>query len=217
MKRTPSTLEDLLPGVGVTEALGKLLQADPERYADVVTAIKYYLQEHRRAKAECDDGPSVAAAFHRAMDELITEAKQGDTPISCKKGCAYCCHIQVHTTPDEAELLLRYCAHAGIEIDWSRVDHQAKVERWRQLDYKSRKCVFLGQDNTCQVYLHRPMACRKYMVGSPAEQCNSEKYPNGETMLLTANKAEMMASALFSANGSATLPKQLLKAKEQLG
>ena len=118
-------------------------------------------------------------------------------------------------TPDEAELLMRFCDHMKIEIDWARLGMQARVERWRQLDYKSRRCVFLGQDNSCQVYLHRPMTCRKYMVASPPEQCNSQKYPGGETTLLTANRAEIMASALFSANGSDTMPRQLLKYKKE--
>lgn len=204
---------DDLAGIGVTEALGKLIRQEPRLYAEVIAGIRHYLAEHKRAKAECTDGPSVTAGFQRAMDEVIAQATAGQS-ISCSRGCAHCCYVEVHITAEEAELLLRYAEYAGIEIDWARLEQQARVERWRQLDYKARRCVFLGEDNTCQVYLHRPMNCRKYFVASDPERCNSQKYPAGETTLLTANRAEMMASALFSISGSSTIAKALLKLKE---
>lgn len=136
-------INESLSSAGVTEALGKLMRQKPEMYEEVAAGLMHYLQEYRRAKAACDDRPSIAAGFHRAMDQLIADAADG-AQVSCTKGCAHCCHIEVHLTPDEAELLLRYTDYMGRTIDWARLEHQAKAERWRQLDYKSRRCVFLG-------------------------------------------------------------------------
>ena len=202
-----------LDSVGVTEALGKLLRQDPSQYQHVMDGVAHYLREHKRAVSECPDPASVAHGFHRAMDQLIADATKQAT-ISCAKGCAHCCYIEVHITDEEATLLNRMAEPLGVEIDWARVQHQARADRWRQLSYKDRRCVFLGKDNTCQVYEYRPMNCRKYMVASPAERCNSLKYPAGEIQLLTANRAEIMASALFSACGADTMSRQLLKTKE---
>lgn len=204
-----------LAGIGVTEALGKTIAQDPKMLEVAVAGIKHYMSQHQRALADDHNGPSIAHSFHLAMDRLIDDARKNPPPISCRKGCAHCCHIEVHCTPDEAELLLYAAKTESIDIDWVRVEHQAKVTKWRQLDYKARRCVFLGADNTCQVYEYRPMTCRKHMVASAPEQCNSQKYPAGDIVVMTANRAEMMASALFSAHGGGSdmLSKQLVKAR----
>lgn len=199
--------------IGVTAALGKLLRESPGDLEVVWEGIKHYLSEYTKAKAEGIDGPAIAQGFHVSMDELVDEARSHPDSggVTCAKGCAHCCYIEVHVTADEAQLLIMVAKANGIEIDWEHVKHQAKAERWKQLDFKSRKCVFLDADNTCSVYEYRPSTCRKYLVGSPPDRCNSQKYPSGETSLLSVHRAEMMTSALFSACQSDTLPKQLLK------
>lgn len=200
-------------GIGVTTALARVFEQNPGAQPALIAEIHHWLAQYKKGKTECPDGASVVHAFQLAMDKLVAAAAEKQM-VSCSRGCSHCCYIEVHITPDEADLLLMMIKQNHIDIDWAKLTHQAKATRWQQLDYKARGCVFLGDQGECRAYDYRPMACRKYMVGSPPEKCNSNKYPTGKTILLTANHAEAMASALFSATGTKTLPKQLLARKE---
>lgn len=202
-----------LAGIGVTTALNRVIEQNPARLESLTAEIHHWLAQYKKGKVECPDGASVVHAFQLAMDKLVEKAAEKQI-VSCSRGCSHCCYIEVHITPDEADLLLMMAEQHDIAIDWEKLKHQAKVTRWNQLDYKARACVFLGDQGECRVYDYRPMSCRKYMVASPPEKCNSEKYPAGKTILLTANHAEAMASAIFSASGTDMLPKQLLTRKE---
>ncbi len=109
-------------------------------------------------------------------------------PVSCKKGCAYCCHIKVAATEDEAKLVVDYCEDNNIEITpehRKRLFAQSKLDS--EVDYmmsKDKKCVFLGEDNCCKVYEVRPSACRNYFVFSDPSDCDGDN-PNKSGKVLT--------------------------------
>ena len=200
-------------GLGVTETLKGYLQQHPELFEQVKSAIEHYVREYRRAaQLAGDDKKSLAHSFHIAMDKLIKESVDAvGSELSCKKGCAHCCYVNVDISEDEAALILYAIKEKGIQLDIQKLEHQARAERWNQIAYKDRRCPLLGADNQCMIYEHRPMSCRKYYVRTPPEMCNSQKYPAGDVGVLSINLAEAMASAIFSLIDSDRLSRMILK------
>jgi Fe-S-cluster containining protein len=116
-------------------------------------------------------------------------------PISCKKGCGACCRQLVPISPVEARHIARLVEHlpkprqdeirrrfaearqklqaAGL---WQRLDER---QSWPEtqvsdigLEYFRQRiaCPFL-EDESCSIHPERPLACREYLVTSPAENC----------------------------------------------
>lgn len=199
--------------IGVTATLKNYLQLHPGQFEMIKSVIEHYVAEYRRAAADLGaDKKSLAHSFHTAIDKLIDESVSAvASELSCRRGCAHCCYVNVDISEDEADLILYAMREKGIQLDEQKLKHQAKVERWNQLSYKDRRCPLLGTNNECMIYEHRPMSCRKYHVRSPAEQCNSQKYQSGDVAVLSINYAEAMASAIFSLIDSDRLSRMLLK------
>jgi len=165
------------------------------------------------------DSPIERAQFvHDAVDDYNLEVFAHPLVkelVACKVGCSACCHTQVSITEDEAELLSQKVL-SGIKIDYALLRKQmdAKNEEisFNKLSYEERKCVFLGDDQTCQVYDDRPSVCRTNAVlGSPI-QC-SPNVASGEKQslrLVKTSKADMaiMASFILS-RSSGTLANML--------
>lgn len=199
--------------LGVTPALGKMLRANPSIYNKMEQAIMAISRDYDAAIAAGARPEDIAFTFHQLIDKEIEKtlgAETGEKPI-CQRGCAHCCYVEVDITDFEAELLAKLIEHYKIEIDMTRLALQGSVQRWKQLAYKERKCVFLGDDNACRIYDHRPMACRKYFVGrGEPEKCSGEKYPNGQVDVYSIGLVEAIASALYSRQAPGPLPKKLL-------
>jgi Fe-S-cluster containining protein len=93
----------------------------------------------------------------RALLDDVTSHVQTNTP--CRRGCAHCCHIPVVIHEHEAGLI-------GDEI--GRMPERPK-KYWRRGDLQkfetsySNPCAFLGDENECTIYEHRPIACRKHI------------------------------------------------------
>lgn len=127
------------------------------------------------------------------MTEQAVEAAGGK--ISCQKGCAACCRqaiplseieayeisaaVEAMPEPRRAELKKRFetAWHHFADIGWfERLDASSKMspkERDRMVvEYFDQKvdCPFL-EDECCSIHQTRPLACREYMVTSPAENC----------------------------------------------
>jgi Fe-S-cluster containining protein len=123
-------------------------------------------------------------------------AEQGKT-ISCQKGCGACCRqivpiapVETHgirdlvaSMPEErrTEILSRFAAAKEKMIAagmWQKMDDRAN---WPEadviqvgLDYFALgvACPFL-EEESCSIHLDRPMACREYLVTSPAVNCSN--------------------------------------------
>lgn len=121
--------------------------------------------------------------------------------LPCKVGCSACCHTQVGITEDEAELLASKI-NEGIKIDYMLLQKQISVgnnpEEFYQLSYANRRCIFLGADDSCQVYNDRPSVCRTNAVLGESSQCS----PGGNQTLrlVKTEQADMaiMGSFLMS-------------------
>lgn len=150
-------------------------------------------------------GPDRARAAHRAVDHALAERGTDMAAVSCRAGCAHCCHIQVDATGDEVELLAEL-VEKGLTIDMGALKVQAKaddLDKWRRLTKDQRRCVFLGDDNRCRVYEDRPSVCRSYFVISPPDDCREL---TGRSMRLLVTKAEIAVSAAFNLDNGEPKP-----------
>lgn len=123
-------------------------------------------------------------AMYDAIDAMNKEAlelteKQEGKVVSCRKGCAHCCHIQVAATEWEVETILEYMKHKGMEFEESDIQKLERLSLVKDdheyMVHPDRRCVFLGDDNMCQIYEVRPSACRNYYVFSDPEDCDTYK------------------------------------------
>jgi len=151
--------------------------------------------------AQAIPGPLRAEAAHLLVTRALADVK-GVTP-SCQRGCAACCHYEVEVTRDEAELLAAVVAH-GLPIDRARLARQAARERggaeWGALVTPDNRCVFLGEDDACRAYGHRPSACRRLLVVSPPVECGR---PGGAPRPVTIPVVELIISTTLSLPGAA--------------
>lgn len=101
----------------------------------------------------------------------------------------------------------------GIEIDAEKLARQASVP-WDQLPIEDQRCLFLSADNECRVYEHRPGACRKYMVKSNPDLCDTTKHPGGEVAIVFSMEAEIISSAAMTVYGAGDMATMLLKTRK---
>jgi Fe-S-cluster containining protein len=138
----------------------------------------------------------VARAITNAVVECATQdAAANGEQVSCKKGCGACCRQLVPIVPVEArqirdlvetlpeprrsEIRGRFAAarsrlqEAGL-LDLLLEPENWPVERSEQLGLQyfslGIPCPFL-EEESCSIHADRPLACREYLVTSPAEEC----------------------------------------------
>jgi Fe-S-cluster containining protein len=133
----------------------------------------------------------------------VADVTDAGGKISCQKGCAACCRqpiplaeieayrlvelIEALPEPRRSEIKSRFdkaCRHFH-EIGWfEKLDRCAllpKAEREKivlEYFYEGVECPFL-EAGACSIYDERPVACREYLVTSPAENCSQ---PEPETV-----------------------------------
>lgn len=141
--------------------------------------------------------PFMRAVVDSAVAATAAQAQAQGRPVSCAKGCAACCKAQpVPVTPPEAmaiaslvaaqpaprrrELRARFAdrerrlAEAGLRDIFLRETPvaDAAAARAAALAYHrlGLACPFL-EDDSCSIHAQRPLACRLYLVSSPASMC----------------------------------------------
>lgn len=129
---------------------------------------------------------------------------EGET-ISCKKGCGACCRQPVPVAeieayqlaelvenmpePRRSEMKKRFdesFAHFA-EIGWFEKLSESAGQTHKEQEkvvmdyfYEGVPCPFLVEES-CSIHLDRPLACREYLVTSPAENCAN---PTAKTVKL---------------------------------
>ncbi len=123
--------------------------------------------------------------------------------ISCEKGCGACCRQAVPLAENETyhirDLVENLSEPRRSEVKQKFADACAKLheiqwfermENYGNLEIKERQtvvveyfkqgipCPFL-EEESCSIHLDRPLACREYLVTSPAENCAA---PTAETI-----------------------------------
>jgi Fe-S-cluster containining protein len=145
----------------------------------------------------------------------VENAERQGQAISCRKGCGACCRQLVPVSVSEAEALSklveampesrrsevrrrfaevgRRLAEAGL-LDQLRQPGPAPGRELRPLGLAYFRlglaCPFL-EDESCSIYADRPLACREYLVTSPAEECAR---PSAETVRMVPLPAQVGAA-----------------------
>ena len=145
---------------------------------------------------------------YRVIDHFFEEAPQDmKKEIQCKAGCTACCYIEIDVTENESETILEYCRENKINADRDYLEKQAEIGRESFSAYS--RCVFL-EENLCQVYPVRPVACRKHFVMSDPSLCDfSENRVNQVAKYFDIN-TEILASAFLHTARSRPFAKALL-------
>ncbi|MCY2925560.1 MAG: YkgJ family cysteine cluster protein [Planctomycetota bacterium] len=133
------------------------------------------------ARAICD----------QLVDHLRRQAGRHNRPISCRKGCSACCRYLVPLSVPEALLLptetpaltrpraqgaflaaARNLLRAGSPPALEGLEpHQAQQAISDWYVHANVTCPFLA-NSCCQVYPHRPLACREHLALSNPDSCS---------------------------------------------
>lgn len=129
------------------------------------------------------------------VDFSVENARAEGLEVSCKKGCGACCRQLVPISGIEARRLRdvveqmpeprKSAVLARFEDARQRLEQAGLLEKLREpksfrdeevipfgMDYFKQRiaCPFL-EDESCSIYAERPLACREYLVVTPAEHC----------------------------------------------
>lgn len=201
-----------------TEALVKMWERGNERDRSMMGQMhQHYEGEVRRMVYDGEVPHNIAHTLHGLIDDSVNHTLKHDPngrKVRCTRGCAACCSLHVHITRAEADLLIGHAANEDMALDWARVERQAQHDlgTWHELLPADRRCVFLGDDEACRVYEHRPAACRKYMVITSPKLCDTVRFPGAEVGVLASAEAEVVTSAMLAVLKAGDMSRLLLAA-----
>ena len=181
----------------------RLSAGDPEREPLVAGRVTVVIDEEPvELELVVQAGPvamdEVLPIFQGLADlfvaRCVAKAEAEGRAITCRAGCGACCRQLVPISEPEARDLARVvkampeprrsqvrarfeAALAGLEPTGviARAMHPAEGEaRQLGLDYFAQHvaCPFL-EDESCSIHPDRPLACREYLVTSPAKHCEA--------------------------------------------
>lgn len=172
----------------------KILNND--EFLSLSLEVNFRIEEMMRQIESLKSGQDRAAFVQNiisAETENIRHLK-----LSCKQGCSFCCYLPVQITRDEANILVDAIC-AGVKIDESRLKNfegrLSSSPEWARGPVDENRCLFLSERGHCQVYDHRPSACRKLLVTSSPENCG---VIGSEVRLVEIPNAEIALSAYIS-------------------
>ncbi len=105
-----------------------------------------------------------------AKEELLTRlspSEKTDSHIDCKKGCSYCCGLNVKVAIPELYIILEHLLNSREqkEIETIIKDLRQYIKLMENTTSRGErimiKCTFL-KDNKCSIYDVRPFACRAW-------------------------------------------------------
>lgn len=213
MKRsTQRELQRRFPVMVLSENLRTLLREASgdakEVFGQMVLHFDTGLQ---RALHKHSDRLGIAAGAHDAIDaamRVVQTTHDQASEIKCRKGCDACCHMNVDVSSCEAQLLAACVKDLHLEVDRDRLRKQAAG--FHNLPPAERACVFL-KEGACSVYEHRPGACRKLVVVTDPDLCDTIKHPGGKVGGLASGEAEVLWSVLMTRDKGGSMPAMLLE------
>jgi Fe-S-cluster containining protein len=137
------------------------------------------------------------------MDIAVEDAAAHNQTVSCRKGCGACCRQLVPISEMEAHWIRdllhampearRTAVRARFDEARRRLNEAGLLEKLLQREtLKLEEITPLGEfyfdlgipcpfldDESCSIHRDRPLACREYLVSSPAENC---AHPRPETI-----------------------------------
>lgn len=110
---------------------------------------------------------SAAIAAHQAADREAERvlARPGAVAPACKRGCSYCCHVDVEATSAEIDAVAAHIAGtwspteiAALAARLSRAGSLTGEQRWAA----RAPCAFLAAEGSCSIHVVRPLRCRAF-------------------------------------------------------
>lgn len=147
--------------------------------------------------------PAARALSDQIVRETVKSVEASGATVSCRAGCASCCRglvaisevearrlrdlVEAEPEPRRSERRARFDVVRGRLAEAGLLSKLREPARWTPADYNTLVnacfalalvCPFL-EDESCSIYEERPIACREYLVTSPAERCAA---PTPETI-----------------------------------
>lgn len=145
----------------------------PEGYEDIVAQVDTAMQAATATLAPLRPGAERGKVAHALIDEQ--NVHHAEVAVTCQKGCAYCCHLEVEITEDDAELVADAIINGKLSYDAEKLQAQAaradKADIWLKGAIAENRCIMLDASGSCRIYEHRPSTCRKHAVLGPAKDC----------------------------------------------
>jgi Fe-S-cluster containining protein len=170
----------------VTANIGLSIHGQPLRVAMTVPA---------GAARPADILPALRVLTDAVVKLAVDVTAASDAPISCRAGCGACCRQVVPVAPAEAHRLRAFVETLPVtrrdSIRARFAEAQGRLaaagmpqpsQALGEMDAQQRReyglayfragvaCPFL-EDESCSIYAERPLACREYLVTSPAAHC----------------------------------------------
>lgn len=167
-------LDQLAPGL--RDEFFRLFEATRDITRDELGAIRSGPVAERAEGLE-----SLARARHAdledAVDEAFAASPDGETTrraIACRKGCYFCCHVNVSATIPDA-ILVATTIRSGpatrfapaVKATAARIAGLSAAERYR----RAVPCPML-ENGACGIHEARPTACRAYLA-TDAGKCEA--------------------------------------------
>lgn len=158
------------------------------------------LEESKEDLLRIPAGVDRARSAYAVIDHLVADVKKhcpdAFAEVTCRAGCAGCCHQSVQVSLDEVELLAQLVESGRVEIDRDLLKRQAEFvgdeTEWWKLPASEKRCVFLNGQNKCSVYEDRPITCRKYFVTTDPAICST---PTAEVGVMNLIHVEIFGTA----------------------
>jgi len=157
--------------VRVTKGLQHWLSRQTaEVQQDFLSLVKKRSEEFKNALQADKLGAMIG--LNDLIDEVITRSNREN---SCKKGCSFCCHINVDVSEPEAALIAYHCRKNSIRVDAAYLQKRVQVRRTEIAFSHFAACPFL-KNNECTIYSVRPISCRTHLVTNEPEFCDTVRY-----------------------------------------
>lgn len=139
--------------------------------------------------------PLVQVLADRVVDAASQCAEKRGEKVSCTKGCGACCRQLVPIAPVESRQIrdlieqipeprrgairARFAEARRRLLKSGLLQRLLERDEWQEGDsrtlgvqyfHQGIPCPFL-EEESCSIYYDRPVACREYLVTSPAENC----------------------------------------------
>ena len=210
---------------------------------DAASGKKLRIEFARETPGECTleppDGdvalvdilPEIQTIANLLIEQSLAESAADGKPVTCAKGCNYCCYHLVAMSDHEALLLAHVVSlqekheqnrlknaftpvtnileREGLlaELIDVHVNHFHDAARLTQVQRRYWElqipCPFL-LDGACSVYPFRPLVCRQYLASSPRNCCTQSF--KADHLVHKIPMRYDVASALASFNGLAAKP-----------
>lgn len=139
------------------------------RYQQIRIRVREDALSSTRVAAKAADPEQARRKLLRLLEEQLGRLPIADrSPVACRAGCAFCCHLRVMVTPVEVFGLLNYLA-ANLSTEQFAAFKRRVAEASRKLSELEHRQVLTTNipcpvlvDGRCSGYAARPLNCRSY-------------------------------------------------------